>query len=165
MAQQSLNHRRYLGGGATFELGIDAGGLSFDVPVNQNARTTIANMPLGEQVLVPRSEFLGVGGTRCRAFAPDVGTPDLKNRIGDMGDGIAQLLFVNVARTHIAQIGVRGTGVGAGQPLEASIGSQAIETQKQPPMQNVTRKTLLTRDTGEHIRKACQERGFFEHIA
>ena len=130
MAQNSLDHRRHLRGRATFELGVNAHRLPFHVPVDHDARPPVSNMPLGQQVLVPGSKFLGVRGAGSRALAPDLCFTDLENRIGDMGNGVPQLLFMNVATAHIAQIGVGGPWIGAGQAFEAGIGAQAIQAQQ-----------------------------------
>jgi len=79
-------------------------------------------MPLGHEILVPRSEFLGVRGARGRALAPDLRLAHAKDGIGNPCDGIAQLLFMDVASTHIAQIRVGRTRISVRQSLEAGIG-------------------------------------------
>ena len=53
-------HRRNLRGGAAFELRVNTGRFLFDVPVNHNSWSTVANMPFGEQILVPSSKLFGI---------------------------------------------------------------------------------------------------------
>ena len=60
VAQESFNHGRDFRGRTAFELGVDTGGLPLHVPVNEHPWPAVANMPFGEQVLIPRAEFLGV---------------------------------------------------------------------------------------------------------
>lgn len=56
----ALDHGRHLRGGRRLELGMDAQGLPLDVPVNHDAAPTVADMPLGHEVLVPGAEVFGV---------------------------------------------------------------------------------------------------------
>src|SRR5258708_5341698 len=104
MTEHSFHHRGYLRGGAAFELGVNTGRLLFDMPVNHNSRSPVANMPLGEQILIPGSELLGIGGTGCGSLTPDLREPCRKDGISNVGDRIAELLFVNIATADIAQV-------------------------------------------------------------
>ena len=46
-------------------------------------------MPFRKQVLIPGPELLGVGGTRRRAFTPDMGGANAEDGVDDLGNGIA----------------------------------------------------------------------------
>lgn len=55
----------------------------FDVPVDQDAPSAVAGVPLGEDVLVIGPEVGGVGGDGCRARAPQRLLPGSERRFGD----------------------------------------------------------------------------------
>ncbi len=53
VAQQPGDHGGDFGGGAAFELRVNTDGFAFHMPVDEHARTTVAGMPFGHQILVP----------------------------------------------------------------------------------------------------------------
>ena len=81
-----------------------------------------------------------------------------------MGDGIAQLFFVDVAAPCVAQIRVCCARVSTGQAFEPGIGPQTIETEQESSVQDIAWQALPTGDRGQQIRKASPQCGFFEHI-
>ena len=83
MTQHALDHRGDLRGRAGLQLGVDAGRLPFHVPVDHHAATTVAEVPLGHQVLVPGSELLGVG-RHTVVRSPDMRLTDSKDRVGHL---------------------------------------------------------------------------------
>lgn len=52
---------------------MDAQRFALDVPVNHDAATAVADMPLCRQVLIPGTEVLGIGRARICAGSPDCG--------------------------------------------------------------------------------------------
>jgi hypothetical protein len=57
-------------------LRIDADRPLFDVPVDYHPPPTVAEMPLGEEVLVPGAKLLCVRGTRRGAVSPNGPKPN-----------------------------------------------------------------------------------------
>ncbi len=61
-------------------------------------------VPFGHQVLIPRPKLLGVGGAGGGPFAPDVGEPRLKDRIGDISNRLLQCLLMQVAPVDVDEV-------------------------------------------------------------
>ena len=55
-----------------FELGVDTDGVLFDMPVHHDALAAIAQVPFGEQIVVPGAKLLGVRCAGRGGFSPDV---------------------------------------------------------------------------------------------
>jgi len=124
--QHTLDHRGDLGGRAAFQLRVDAGRFLLDVPVDHDPRPTIANMPLGHQILIPGAEFLGIGGTGCRPFSPDIRTSDREGGIDDLGNRGPQSRLVDEAPADIEQLAIAERRVPCEHPLQARIGPEPI---------------------------------------
>ena len=60
VAQHALDHCRHLRRRTAFQLGMDAGCLALDMPVNHDTAAAVAHVPLGHQVLVPGAKLLRV---------------------------------------------------------------------------------------------------------
>ena len=73
----------------------------FDVPVDHDSLAPVAQVPLGHQILIPGPELGGVRGTGRRAFSPDVGQARLKNGVGDIDNGGAQVFLVQIKRRRV----------------------------------------------------------------
>ena len=69
--------------GAGDQLRVDGHRLLVHVPVDQDAAAAVADVVLGEQVLVERPEVGGVGGDRAGAGTPDRLQPGGERRVGD----------------------------------------------------------------------------------
>ncbi len=89
MAQDPLDHRRDLRGGAGLELRIDTGGLLLDMPVDHDPFATIADVPFGHEILMPRAKLLRVGGAGRGSLTPDRGAAHTEDRVRHGGDGDA----------------------------------------------------------------------------
>src|SRR3954468_7672221 len=100
MSDDSLDHRRYLGGGGRLELRVDAQRFPLDMPVDHDAPTAVADVPLGRKVLVPRTEVLGVGRAGGGTIAPDRGVAGMQRAIGDDSDGPAHRVNTDVSPSH-----------------------------------------------------------------
>ena len=73
----------------------------FDVPVDHHPLAPIAQVPFGHEVLVPRPKLGRVRGAGGGALAPDVGQARLEGGVGDVDDGGAQLVLVQVAAARV----------------------------------------------------------------
>src|SRR4029453_12454019 len=62
-AQQAFKQGRHFRAGDRLQLGVNTGGMFFDVPIDGPPPATIAPMPLAQQVLIPGAEVFGVRGT------------------------------------------------------------------------------------------------------
>ena len=58
----ALDHRSHFRRGRRLELRMDAQRVSLDVPVDHDAATAVAHVPLRGEILIPGAEVLGVGG-------------------------------------------------------------------------------------------------------
>ena len=126
--QHALDHGRQLRGRATLELGVDTGSATLHVPVDHDAASAIADVPLGHQVLVPGAELFAVGGTGRGALAPDVAQGRGERGVDDPADGLAQSGFLDETPTYIGQIGVADRLVALGHALQAGVGALPVET-------------------------------------
>src|SRR5260370_25017125 len=99
------------------------------MPIDHDSRTPIADMPLGQEVLVPHNELLAVGGARGGPLAPDVRTPRTECSVDDVGDRLTQRFSANVAAKHVAQIGDAFAMVAIGYAFEAGIGAESVQAQ------------------------------------
>lgn len=85
----------HFGGGNPFHLRVNTGSLFVNVPIDHNARAAIANVPFGQEILVPGGNLLGIGGAGGGGFAPNVRRTHLENRIDNLGNGGSQVVLVN----------------------------------------------------------------------
>ena len=130
MTQHALDHGRDLRGRAGFELGVDTGGLLVHMPVDHDPATVIADVPFGQEVLIPGTELLRVRGARRGAFTPDVWESHPKDGIDNLGNRVAQLVFLEIAAADIEQV-VEALAVLTGaDALESRVGAEAIEAQE-----------------------------------
>ena len=70
-ARDSLDHHRHFRGEDRFELGVDTDGMLFDMPVDHDALAAIAQVPFGEQNVIPGAKLFGVRCAGRRGFSPD----------------------------------------------------------------------------------------------
>lgn len=108
MPQHPFHHRGHLRRRTGFELRIDTGRFLLDMPVDHHAWSAIPHMPFRHEVLIPGAKLFGVRGTGGRALTPDGGEANTKDRIDDLRDRGAQLLFGEVLPSDIAQVIIRG---------------------------------------------------------
>jgi len=106
MAQQAFDHRRDFGRGTGFQLGVDAGRVLLNMPVNHDALTAVAYVPLCHEVLIPGAELFGIRSAGRRRLTPDMRQSDPKHAVDDLGNGFAERLLADETSTHIDQIGV-----------------------------------------------------------
>ena len=83
---------------------MDAQRFPLDMPVNHDAPTAVADVPLGREILVPRAEVLGVGRAGGGTVAPDRRVAGMQRAVGDDSDGPAQRVDTDVPPSHIGQI-------------------------------------------------------------
>jgi hypothetical protein len=121
MAQQTGDHRCNFRGTASFQLRIDTDRFAFHMPVDEHPRTTITGMPFGHQILVPGSEFLGVGGACRGALAPDVGKPNAEDGIGHVSNRRSQRIFGEKATADVEHIAVTLAKITCADPFETDI--------------------------------------------
>jgi hypothetical protein len=62
----AIDHRRDLGGGWRFELGVNAQRIFIDVPVDHHAAAPVMDVPLRGEVLIPGAEMLVTAAMACR---------------------------------------------------------------------------------------------------
>src|SRR5712692_4556598 len=98
--------------------------------INHDAGTPVADVPLGQEVLVPHTELLAVRGARGGPLAPDVRTPRTERGVDDVGDRLTQRFSANIAAKHVAQIGDTFAMVAIGYPFEAGIGAESVQAQQ-----------------------------------
>ena len=69
-------------------------------------------MPLGEQVLIPGTKLLRVGGAGGGCFTPDVGQARLEDSVGHLGDRIGRaktmLLTILIQKEIVAGLTAGG---------------------------------------------------------
>ena len=122
---RALNHRRDLRGRAGQQLGVDGHRLAFHVPIDEHASATVARVPLGEQVLIERSE---VGGVRrhCRGTgAPHTRSSGRVGGVGDLGGHRPRNVGGEVAAAYVAQVVLAVPMLAAGHRAEAGGGAEA----------------------------------------
>ena len=56
MMQHAFDHGGDLGRGTGLELGVDAGGFAFRMPINHDAGLAVSGVPFCHEILVPRPE-------------------------------------------------------------------------------------------------------------
>ncbi len=106
VTQNSLNHRRHFRRGTGFQLRINTGRILLNVPVNHHSPTSIANVPLGHQILVPSTKLLRIAGTSRCPFSPNVRLASLQCGINYLSNSISQLCLVNETPSYIEQISI-----------------------------------------------------------
>src|SRR5216684_2178582 len=97
-----------------------------DMPVDHDPAASVAGMPLGHEVLVPRAELLGIRGTGRGRLPPNVRQATAENRVDHLRDGIAQQFLADEPAPYIEQVAVAFTPRPAADPLQAGIGSDAV---------------------------------------
>src|SRR5713101_9252897 len=89
VAQETFEHKSDFGRRTRLELRVNTGGVFLDMPIDHHPTAAVAHMPFREEVLIPGPELLGVGGTRSRAFTPDVRGATAEDGVDDLGNGVA----------------------------------------------------------------------------
>lgn len=64
--------------------------MPLNVPVNHDAFSAVAHVPLGHEVLIPSAELFRVRSARRRSLAPDMRQADPKDAIDNLGNGLAE---------------------------------------------------------------------------
>ena len=164
MTQHALDHGDHLGGGARLQLGVNASGVALDVPVDRDRAPAIPSVPLGHQVLVPGAEAAGIRGTRCRAFAPEVGQARLEGFVDHLCDSAAQMVWGQKATAGVQQVLVRHAVLARGDALEARIGAEGIQAKQEAVLDLGAVEMLARRRAVECLGKLHTEVGFFERI-
>lgn len=124
----------------------------------------IARVPLGEQVLVKRTEFLRVGGAGCRGLAPDMRKSGLERCIRDLADGSMQVLWRDESLLGIHQFPITDSMVASTDALESNIGSQSVKTKQKTFLEGCRVQVLTGRRAGKKIGKMGPKICLFEHI-
>src|SRR5258708_6272265 len=91
------------------------------MPVNHDAFTAVAHVPLRHEVLIPSAELLGVRCAGRRRLAPDMRQANPKHRIDNLRNRFAEGLFVDETSAHIYQIGVAFGPSAATYALQSSV--------------------------------------------
>src|SRR5260221_10597025 len=63
------------------------------MPVNHDAFTAVAHVPLRHEVLITGAELFGVRSAGRRRLAPDMRQADPKHPIDNLGNGFAEFFF------------------------------------------------------------------------
>jgi hypothetical protein len=58
--QDPFNHGRNLRGRTAFELGVDTDRFFLHMPVDHHPSATIADVPFGHEILIPRAKLFGI---------------------------------------------------------------------------------------------------------
>jgi hypothetical protein len=124
--EDALDHRGHLRGGRRLQLAMYAQRIAFDVPVDHDTASAIADVPLGCQILIPGAEMLGVRGAGRRPAPPDGRIAGMQGTVGDDGDGTAHDLDVEVAAAHVGQVLGRRARIQAGHTLQTGIGADPV---------------------------------------
>ena len=99
--QDPFDHRCHLGTGAGLELGVNTHGMALNMIVNHDARAPIAGVPLGHEILIPRTKLLAIRCTRRGRLTPQVSLPHLEDRITYLRNRRADLLLGDIAPSHV----------------------------------------------------------------
>src|SRR6266702_462089 len=91
------------------------------MPVNEHAWPVIARVPFGQEVLVERTEFFGIGGTGSCGLAPDVRQSRLEGGIGHFANGGSQVLWRHEPLLGVDQLPVTDSMVTSTDALETNI--------------------------------------------
>jgi hypothetical protein len=59
------------------------------MPIDHHPAASVAHVPFREEILIPGPELFGIGGTRGRAFPPDVDSTNAEDRVDDFGNRVA----------------------------------------------------------------------------
>ncbi len=139
--------------GDRLELGVDTGGVLFDMPIDHDALAAIAQVPFGEQIVIPGAKLLGVRGAGGGGFSPDVFPAHAKDGIGHVRNGRTQLLFLNVASAHVEEVLIGFPMLTGAHPFEARIGPHGVEGEQQPFAQNLPIQDFASGGTFEVLRE------------
>jgi hypothetical protein len=118
---------RDFGRGTGFQLGVDADRMPFNMPVNHDAFTAVAHVPLRHEVLIPSAELFGVRCAGRRRLAPDMRQANPKHRIDNLRNGFAEGLLADETSAHIDQIGVAFGPSAATYALQSSVRAQPVQ--------------------------------------
>jgi hypothetical protein len=161
---RAFDHRGDLGRGARDELRVDRHGLGVHMPVDEHAAAAVADVVLGEQVLVERPEVRGV-----RRDRPGPGTPDQlaaggEGGVGDRRGEPAGALGGQVAAPHVAQV-VLGVGVLPGPDrAEPDVGAVPEDAQDQPLGQRGPVEAAARASGGEVFDQPDAQHCLLEHV-
>ena len=98
-----------------------------DMPVNHDAAPSIADVPLGREVLVPGSEVLGISRASRRSVAPDTRIAGMQCAVGDDGDSLPQRIGGDVSPSDVSEVFRGRAGLEAGHALKTGVRSKAIQ--------------------------------------
>ncbi len=164
MTQHTLDHGRDLGRGTALELGIDAGCLALDMPIDHHPPAPIAGMPFRHEISIPGTELRGIRSTGCPNRTPDLGIANGQRGVGHPGTGGSQRRGIDVASVNMGKFvdaDVLGSG---GNPFETGIGAGSIQGQEQTPVANIMRQYLTAGRAFKAIQELRIERGLLQDI-
>jgi len=92
----------------------------------------MADTPRSQEVLVPGSELLAIGGAGSCRLAPNLCGAGGEDSVYHAGYGSPKLLLMNEASPDVAQVLVAALGVSGGDPLQARVGAEPVEAQEKP---------------------------------
>ena len=143
---------------------MDAHRLALDVPVDHHPRSTVPDVPFGEQVRVPGTEPLRVTGAR-RALSPPVPIADGEGPIHHPGDGPPQVVAGDEVPADVPQRGLALAVLTGGHHLpDAHVGAEGKEHEQQPPTQPLPGDRLPGRHRRELAREAGEVVGLLEDV-
>jgi len=136
----------------------------FDVPVDHHSLAPIAQVPFGHEVLVPRPKLGRVRGAGSGALTPDVGQAHLEGGIGDVNDGGAQLVLVQVAAARVEQLLIALAVIAHTHALEPGVGAQTVEAEQEAFLESLPVECLARGGALEVLGKANAQVCLFENI-
>jgi hypothetical protein len=118
--------------------GVDGHALALDVPVDEHPAPAVAQVPLGEDVLVERAEVRRVAGHGGRAGAPDGLRPGCERRVGDLDRDGPGHFGGQVAAAHVPDVVLTVAVLAAARDrADACVGAVGIDGQQQPFREDV----------------------------
>ena len=164
VVDHALDHRRDLGRGRRFELGVDAQRFPLDVPVDHDAAAAVADMPLRRQVLVPGAEVLGIGRAGGCSVAPDRRVAGVQRAVGHDGDRPPQRLDAEIAPPHVGEVLVGHPGSEPRHALQAGVGSDPVQAKQQPRLQDRPIQRLIGGRAFQGLGEVQPQIGFLDHV-
>src|SRR4029450_8211170 len=104
VSQDPFNHSRNLRGRTALKLGVDTDRFFLYMPVDHHPSATIADVPFGHEILIPRAELFGIRGPPRCPPAPNLWASDRKGGIGDVADGFTQRVFVKISPSNVEEV-------------------------------------------------------------
>ena len=164
VAHDPLDHRRHFRGGDRFELGVDTDSVLFHMPIDHDALAAIAQVPLGEQIVVPGAKLLGVRRAGRRGLSPYVFLAHAKDGIGHVRNGGTQLVFLNEAPAHVEEVLVGFPMLAGAHPFESRISPHGVEGEQQSLAQHLAIQDFTSGGTFEVLREIKAQICLFQDV-